>query len=80
MDAFPRAVKVSSQNPLEANVQLGLVSAPTPFVTGRPHTLFHAGQTYGVGSVGLVLTHAPKPTVEAEYGVEAIDREYVVES
>lgn len=55
------------------------MSAPTPFLTGRPHTLFHKGQPYSVGSVGLVFSGMPAPAVETEYGVEALDKEYVVE-
>jgi len=32
-----------------------MVSAPTPFITGRPHTLFHNTKTYSAGAVGISL-------------------------
>jgi len=57
--------------------QLGLVSAPTPFLTGRPHTLFHNGTAYSTGAVGVALSVAPKDA-EVVYGVEPLDKEYVV--
>jgi hypothetical protein len=40
---FPRAQKA------------GLASAPTPFLTGRPHTLIHRDRIYDHGTVGLAL-------------------------
>lgn len=33
----------------------GLISAPTPFLTGRPYTLFHRDRIYAHGTVGLAL-------------------------
>jgi hypothetical protein len=58
--------------------QLGLVSSPTPFLTGRPHTLFHNGTAYSTGSVGVALSAAPAKA-EVVYGIEGLDREFVVE-
>ncbi|BEI81863.1 hypothetical protein CcaverHIS002_0210230 [Cutaneotrichosporon cavernicola] len=49
----------------------GLVAAATPFLTGRPYTLFYGGQVYGGGSVGVGITR-PCNTV-IEYGVEPLD-------
>ncbi|KAJ7211494.1 hypothetical protein B0H12DRAFT_1033472 [Mycena haematopus] len=37
--------------------KLGLFAAPTPFITGRPVTLFQGNKIYGTGAVGLALNH-----------------------
>lgn len=34
---------------------MGLITAPTPFITSRPHTLFHGSSTYSSGAVGVYL-------------------------
>lgn len=86
MDEYSSAVKVNAKVVgyvamfADPAAQLGLVSAPTPFLTGRPHTLFHGGQTYSVGTVGLVLSRTPAPAMDVEYGVDPLDQEYVVET
>lgn len=61
----------------ELTPQLGLVSAPTPFLTGRPHTLFHNGTAYSTGSVGVALSVAPADE-EVVYGIAPLDKEYTV--
>ncbi|KAF8073476.1 hypothetical protein FPV67DRAFT_749080 [Lyophyllum atratum] len=53
--AFPHATR------------LGLIAASTPFVTGRPVTLFHNNHIYDSGAVGLALTHPPHATVQTEF-------------
>ncbi|BEJ12563.1 hypothetical protein CspHIS471_0210230 [Cutaneotrichosporon sp. HIS471] len=55
----------------ERGGKTGLVAAATPFLTGRPYTLFYGGQVYGGGSVGVGITR-PCNTV-IEYGVEPLD-------
>ncbi|KAG6853824.1 hypothetical protein C0991_001070 [Blastosporella zonata] len=35
---------------------LGLIASSTPFITGRPVTLFHNGSIYDSGAVGIALT------------------------
>ncbi|KAL4249277.1 hypothetical protein ABKN59_008404 [Abortiporus biennis] len=40
--------------------QLGLVASSTPFVTGRPYTLFHESQIFSDGAVGICL-ESPNP-------------------
>ena len=43
--------------------QTALVGASTPFVTGRPSTLFHNGEILSTGAVGLAISRpsAPEP-------------------
>ncbi|KAF7972016.1 hypothetical protein HWV62_19221 [Athelia sp. TMB] len=36
--------------------KLGLLASSTPFITGRPVTLFHNGGVHSTGAVGLALT------------------------
>ncbi|KAK1232380.1 hypothetical protein PQX77_004502, partial [Marasmius sp. AFHP31] len=36
--------------------QLGLIASSTPFITGRPVTLFHNGKIYEDGAVGISFT------------------------
>ena len=36
--------------------QLGLIGTPTPFITGRPVTLFHNGKIHDFGAVGVALS------------------------
>ncbi|PFH53274.1 hypothetical protein AMATHDRAFT_45552 [Amanita thiersii Skay4041] len=40
--------------------KLGLVASSTPFVTGRPFTLFHNKDVFGSGAVGIALTRLPQ--------------------
>ncbi|KAF9236457.1 hypothetical protein BU15DRAFT_76906 [Melanogaster broomeanus] len=55
--AFPQANKLS------------LVASSTPFLTGRPVTLFHDGEILSDGAVGVVLTSSsePAPLVELSF-------------
>ena len=46
------------------------MSAPTPFLTGRKHTLFYNDEVFEKGSVGLALS--VQPAVEVAYDVEPI--------
>ncbi|KAI0316657.1 hypothetical protein OF83DRAFT_1059991 [Amylostereum chailletii] len=45
LSVFPNATK------------LGMIAASTPFVTGRPYTLFHNTSVYSSGAVGIALSH-----------------------
>lgn len=47
------------------------MAAATPFLTGRPFTLFHDGKTYSNGTVGLGLTLPSAASID--YGVEPLD-------
>ncbi|KAF8890772.1 hypothetical protein BD779DRAFT_1517001 [Infundibulicybe gibba] len=52
---------------------LGLMATSTPFITGRPVTLFHNQQIYGSGAVGLALRAAGGPTTTVGFlGTRAI--------
>ncbi|KAL0960900.1 hypothetical protein HGRIS_005909 [Hohenbuehelia grisea] len=49
---------------------LGLIGTSTPFITGRPVTLFHNGHILQSGAVGLALTgtnEGSAPTMRARY-------------
>lgn len=43
-----------------SNPQLGLIAASTPFITGRPVTLFYNQSIYDTGAVGFALKEGPK--------------------
>ncbi|KAH9850756.1 hypothetical protein C2E23DRAFT_759541 [Lenzites betulinus] len=61
--------------------KLGLIGASTPFVTGRPYTLFHNDRIYSDGAVGLCLTSSRRPTTYSSFpGLEALTRPMVVTS
>ncbi|KAJ3529238.1 hypothetical protein NM688_g7881 [Phlebia brevispora] len=47
--------------------QLGLIASSTPFVTGRPFTLFHNKDILSSGAVGLCLTAAEHPEALIDY-------------
>ncbi|KAF7346143.1 FIST domain-containing protein [Mycena sanguinolenta] len=52
--------------------KLGLFAAPTPFITGRPVTLFQGDKIYGTGAVGLALKH-PRPETQVTFhGMEPL--------
>ena len=44
--------------------QTALVGASTPFVTGRPSTLFYNGQILSTGAVGLAISSPAAPPPE----------------
>jgi hypothetical protein len=46
-------------------LQLGLITHPTPFLTGRPYTLVHGNDIYDDGAVGIAFCSA-----DAEGGVQ----------
>ncbi|KZO97835.1 hypothetical protein CALVIDRAFT_554323 [Calocera viscosa TUFC12733] len=47
--------------------KLGMVSASTPFVTGRPFTLFHDTRIYSSGAVGVALKNDAAPHSEVSF-------------
>lgn len=63
-DANPGPVLSRLQQRLIRTV--GLVSAPTPFVTGSAHTLFRNGERYETGTVGVQLRS--RPQIAVRYG------------
>lgn len=60
LNALPKATKV------------GLVAAPTPFITGRPVTLFRNQSIYGSGAVGLALLRTPVTSCVSFPGLKPI--------
>jgi hypothetical protein len=62
---YPESSRVCPHSNKEAETddQIGIVSAPTPFITGRPHTLFHNAKTYSSGAVGISLPNQYKTEI-----------------
>lgn len=59
--------------------KLGLVATLTPFVTGRPVTLFHNDSVHSEGAVGLCLSSATRATHYSDFpGLEAITQPMTV--
>ncbi|KAJ7644250.1 hypothetical protein FB45DRAFT_897343 [Roridomyces roridus] len=46
--------------------KLGLLATPTPFITGRPVTLFEGDRIHGSGAVGVALKH-PKAQTRVQF-------------
>lgn len=57
---------------------VGLVSAPTPFVTGSAHTLWCNKERYEKGTVGVQLRS--RPQVAVRYGTQALGAPMMVDS
>ncbi|RDB16060.1 hypothetical protein Hypma_003478 [Hypsizygus marmoreus] len=57
-DNSPEGLSNSLQ--LKGGQQLGLIATSTPFVTGRPVTLFHNRDIYDSGAVGIVIKRLQK--------------------
>lgn len=55
---------------------MGLLSAPTPFLTGRPHTLLHNDEIFSSGTVGIALPDAKQ--METEFGLTPLTQEYTI--
>lgn len=59
--------------------KLGLIATSTPFVTGRPHSLFHGDSVYSDGAVGVCLSSPVRSTPQSDFpGLEAITRPMIV--
>ncbi|KAJ7175711.1 hypothetical protein C8R46DRAFT_1079214 [Mycena filopes] len=58
--------------------KLGLFAASTPFITGRPVTLFEGDKIHGSGAVGVALK-GPKPDASVQFlGMKALSSPMVV--
>ena len=53
-------------------LQIGLVGAMTPFMTGSPHTLFLNNKVYSGGAVGLAIRAARTRDPSASYDDKAL--------
>ncbi|KAI0917578.1 hypothetical protein AcW1_007253 [Taiwanofungus camphoratus] len=61
--------------------KLGLIASSTPFVTGRPFTLFYGTSIHSTGAVGLCLTSSAGSRSHVEFpGLEAITAPLIVTS
>ncbi|KAF5380758.1 hypothetical protein D9757_007162 [Collybiopsis confluens] len=54
-DLFPEGLSSAISDALPRATQLGLLASSTPFITGRPVTLFYNQQVYETGAVGIAL-------------------------
>ncbi|TBU33162.1 hypothetical protein BD311DRAFT_785251 [Dichomitus squalens] len=61
--------------------KLGFIGTSTPFVTGRPYTLFHNDAVYSDGAVGVCLSTPTLPSLRSDFpGLEAVTRPMIVTS
>ncbi|KAI9056514.1 hypothetical protein FKP32DRAFT_1599250 [Trametes sanguinea] len=71
----------SSLAKFSSAAKLGLIGTGTPFVTGRPYTLFHNDSIHSDGAVGLCLSSAVKSSTQSAFpGLEPLTRPMVVTS
>ncbi|KAL4070061.1 hypothetical protein V8B97DRAFT_1967983 [Scleroderma yunnanense] len=54
-DRALEGITTELQNTFPSSHQLALFASPTPFLTGRPVTLFYNGQVHSDGAVGIAL-------------------------
>ncbi|PVF97624.1 hypothetical protein CPB86DRAFT_759770 [Serendipita vermifera] len=48
--------------------KLGLIASSTPFITGRPFTLYHNGSFHSSGALGIALFNpSPKPRTDVRF-------------
>lgn len=65
-----RLTSSSAPNVIFDAVQLSLIASSTPFITGRPVTLFHNGSILSKGGVGIAFNSSPSslpPVVELSF-------------
>ncbi|KAF8886103.1 hypothetical protein CPB85DRAFT_1420049 [Mucidula mucida] len=69
----------SSLSQLPNAARLGLIATSTPFITGRPFTLFHNSNIYDSGAVGLALINRPRLTSTLDFlGLSALSEPMTV--
>jgi hypothetical protein len=76
-DASPRPVLRALDAQFPKATKAGLMTAPTPFITGRPHTLLLNDKVYSTGAVGMALPY--KLDVGVEFGLEPMGDVMTVE-
>jgi len=59
-----------------SSVQIGLLSAPTPFLTGRPHTLIHGKDIHSTGTVGIALRNQFR--TEVNFGLKPLTSDFTI--
>ncbi|KAG7094096.1 hypothetical protein E1B28_007714 [Marasmius oreades] len=55
-DPSPEGLISSLCSTFPSSHQLGLLASSTPFITGRPVTLFHNGKVFETGAVGVAIS------------------------
>ncbi|KAI0775944.1 hypothetical protein BD413DRAFT_469773 [Trametes elegans] len=79
-DNAPEGLSSSLSKFLSAT-KLGLIGSSTPFVTGRPYTLFHNDSIHSSGAVGVCLSSPTRPVTHSVFpGLEPITRPMIVTS
>jgi hypothetical protein len=53
-----------------------MLSAPTPFLTGRPHSLIHGQDIYSDGTVGIALEDSQ--ATEVDFALEPLTEQYTI--
>ncbi|KAK9894761.1 hypothetical protein P389DRAFT_198040 [Cystobasidium minutum MCA 4210] len=59
-DDQPQGLMRTLDTHLKEVTKTGLIASPTPFATGRPHTLFSGKDIYSDGAVGIAICRYPK--------------------
>ncbi|TFK48716.1 hypothetical protein OE88DRAFT_1663806 [Heliocybe sulcata] len=70
-DSSPEGLS-NALNALPGADKLGLIASSTPFLTGRPFTLFHNGQIHSGGAVGVATTKSGTASSVEFNGLRAI--------
>ncbi|KAF8886096.1 hypothetical protein CPB85DRAFT_1336656, partial [Mucidula mucida] len=83
LSQLPNAARVSRRDFYLAFLinsrQLGLIATSTPFITGRPFTLFRNNDIHDSGAVGLALNHRPRLTYTLDFlGLSALSEPMTV--
>lgn len=58
-DKSPEGISSGLQNAFPNAHKLALLASSTPFLTGRPFTLFHNGRVHSSGAVGIAFPSTP---------------------
>ncbi|ORX38487.1 hypothetical protein BD324DRAFT_621048 [Kockovaella imperatae] len=75
-DNHPDPVVQAINGAVPSASAVGLMTAQTPFITGRPHTLFHNGQILSSGSVGIAIEE--KLSTDIDYRLEPLTEVFPV--
>ncbi|KAI6041414.1 hypothetical protein EDC04DRAFT_2565652 [Pisolithus marmoratus] len=65
-DKSPEGISSGLQNAFPNAHKLALLASSTPFLTGRPFTLFHNGRVHSSGAVGIAFPSST-PTLELAF-------------
>ncbi|KAH9917967.1 uncharacterized protein B0H18DRAFT_883271 [Fomitopsis serialis] len=77
-DGSPEGLSNSLQA-LPMATKIGLIASSTPFITGRPYTLFHGKSVYSSGAVGLCIHSSSRPELHVDFpGMQALTPPMVV--